>query len=58
MKAILLRLHPMVCIDGAYVTFIGFGAGEKELSDSDLPFKMITANNAKYVVFCLRQDER
>ncbi|XP_065892529.1 uncharacterized protein [Dysidea avara] len=30
---------------------------EIELSDTDLPLKLITVNNAKYVVFCLRQNK-
>ena len=34
-----------------------YDAGEKELTDTDLPLKLITVNNAKYVVFCLRQNE-
>jgi len=39
------------------IIYCGCGTGEKELSDTDLPLKLITAKNAKFVMFCLRKDK-
>ena len=49
--------HPNIWLYTVYlcVIILLHGLVEKELNDSDIPMKFITAQNAKWIVFSLRE---